>query len=178
MSLAVVAPLTQPTSWWGHLVAIVCGRDGSFLLLSRVTQMGNGFALSVVLIKEFGLARVGTYTVAAVAIAALSLLCSVGLPYSLPREPLTNQERNTVAAWWALLLIPIVLLTVVPFGLVMARRPGEWIEIALFACGGYFFGQTNVLNTLLLLQRRTSWMIVPPIVNTAGIIAGLFLQQT
>lgn len=162
----------------GNLIESLIGRDGAFLLFSRVLQMGNGFALSLVLIKKFGLAAVGTYTVAAVTISGLSLLCSVGLPYSLPHEPMKDPERNSVAALWAVLLLPLVACVVIPFAWLMARRPGEWIEITLFAYGGYFFGQINVLNTLLLLQRRADQMLLAPLLNSIGIVAGLFLSRS
>ena len=159
---------------WSSPIDSVMGRDGASLLLSRVLQMANGFALSLVLIKKFGLAGVGTYTVAAVATSALSMLCSVGLPYSLPRESIRDPERNSVAGLWAVLLLPLVGVVAIAFGCLMARRPGEWIEIALFACGGYFLGQINVLNTLLLLQRCIDRMLIVPLFTFAGIVMGLF----
>ena len=175
MSMTVAVSLTRPKIWWDHVVASLLGRDGFLLLLSRMIQLGNGFILSVILVREFGLASVGTYTIATVAVSILSLLCGLGLPYSLPREPLLEEERNTVAASWAALMFPIALVVVLPFSRVMARHPGEWRDIALFAVGGYFFGQMNVLNVLLILQKRTRWAIMPPLVNTAGMIVGVFV---
>jgi len=148
-------------------------RDSFLLLLSRLLQMGSSFALSVVLLRRFGLSSVGTYTAAAVAISPLSLLCGLGLPYTLPRENLSQPQRHTLVAGSAFLLLPAVLLVVVLFGWCMARQPGEWIEIALFACGGYFFGQANVFNTLLVLERRPAWSLVPPVAGFAGILLGL-----
>jgi O-antigen/teichoic acid export membrane protein len=141
-------------------------------------QMGNGFILSVILVRRFGLASVGTYTIAAVAVSVLALLCGLGLPYSLPHERMSVGERNTVAACWALLMLPTALLIVMPFGRMMARHPGEWLEIALFAYGGYFFAQMNVLNVLLLLQQRARWAIVPPLVNVAGMVVGVLLGRS
>jgi O-antigen/teichoic acid export membrane protein len=175
---SMLLTLAWPATPWSNPIESVMDREGAFLLLSRVLQMGNGFALSLVLIRKFGLAGVGTYTVAAVATAALSWLCSAGLPYSLPREPIRDHERNSVAVLWAVLLLPLAALVAVPFGWLMARRPSEWIEIALFACGGYFFGQINVLNTLLLLQRRIDRMLLVPVVTFAGIVLGFFLSRS
>lgn len=154
----------------GGIISALLPKDGIILLLGRIIQMVNGFALSILLIQLFGLAKVGTYTVASVAIAALALLCSAGLQFSLPREPLSNEQRNTVALAWSLGLIPGLFASVAVFGFVMAKLPGEWIEIALFSLGGYFFGQMNVLNTLLLLQKRVKWTIIPPLINSLGLV--------
>lgn len=175
MSLAAVS--LRGKIWWDRLVGAFLGRDGLFLLIARILHAGNGFILSVILIREFGLAAVGTYTIAVVAVVALSLLCGSGLNYSLPREPLATEEKNTVALGWALLMIPVTPLAAIPFGLLMAHHPREWLEISLFACGGYFFGQSSLLNTLLVLQKRTRWAIAPPLANTAGLLVGMLLSR-
>ena len=38
--------------------------DALWLLVGRFAQMGNGFLLSIVLVRQFGLASAGTYTIA------------------------------------------------------------------------------------------------------------------
>ena len=156
--------------WWVGLISTLPPKNGILLLLGRVIQMVNGFALSVLLVRVFGLSKVGTYTVAAVAIAVLSLLCSAGLQYSLPRAPLSNEQRNTLALVLGLCLIPVVFAATAVFGFVMAKHSGEWIEIALFASGGYFFGQMNLLNMLLLMQDRVQWTIMPSLINSLGLV--------
>jgi O-antigen/teichoic acid export membrane protein len=160
------------------LLATPTGRDSLLLLLARVIQMANGFALSVLLVRIFGLGTVGTYTVATIAMAALSQISAAGLNYLLPREDLSNQERNFVALWWAACFIAPVCLLVPLYGAVMARVPGEWLEITLFAWSGYFFGQTNVLNTLLLLDNNTRWSILPPVTNAVGILTAALTADT
>lgn len=178
MTMAPGTVLKSPGTWWTGLTARILGRDGSLLLLARMVQMANGFILSVLLVRMFGLPAVGTYTIAAVAISALSLLCALGLPYSLPRETLSERERNTVAACWAVLIFPVAVLGVMLFAWAMARHPGEWMEITLFGLGGYFFGQTNVLNVLFVLQQRTRQAIVPPVMASAGMIAGIVFSKS
>ena len=154
------------------------GRNSLLLLLARVIQMANGFVLSIILVKLFGLHEVGTYTVATVAMSSLSLICGAGLNYSLPREHLSNQERNTVALWCAVYLIVPSSTIVAVYAVVMAHHTNEIFEIALFALGGYFFGQTNVLNTLLLLNNRIHWSIFTPLMNSVGMLIAALMTDT
>ncbi len=148
--------------------------DGALLLAGRLIHMANGFAISVLLLRMFGLSSVGTYAVAGVAVAMLSLLCGAGLQYALPRGALSNEQQNTVAALLGVALIPPVLIATALFGIVMARGSGEWQTIAVFACGGYFFGQVTVLNTLLLLQHRMRWTLVPALAGVVGTAVAAF----
>ena len=160
------------------LLTTTKGRDSLLLLLARLIQMANGFMLSILLLRLYGLDKVGSYTVAVIAVAALSQLCSAGLHYSLPREHLSNQECNSVALWWAVYLAAPVCFLVPVYGVVMARLPGEWPVITLFAWGGYFLGQANVLNTLLLLDNKTRWSVLPPVVNAVGMLAAALMTDT
>lgn len=177
----MIRPAFTHYSWEARLKAASqggSGQDAFLVLLSRVVQMANGFALSVVIVRRFGLPEVGAYTVAAALASLLSLVCSAGLQYSLPREALSSEERNTIAAWWSLLLLPLVALSVAPFGIAMSHRPGEWAEIALFATGGYFFAQSNVLTALLIMQHRAAWVLAPAAAATAGTILSAFFGRT
>jgi hypothetical protein len=53
----------------------------------------------------------------------------------------------------------------------------SWV-IALFATGGYFFAQANVLTTLLILQQRIRWCISPPLTGFLGILCGVWFAES
>src|SRR2546430_1806524 len=72
-------------------------RSGAILLVGRLVQLGSGFLLSIVLVRLFGFAAAGTYAVAGVMITLITLVCTAGLQYSLPRESLSSTQRNGVA---------------------------------------------------------------------------------
>lgn len=154
------------------------GSDGAVLLLGRIILLGNAFLISVYLVKKFGLGAVGTYTLANVAVTLLSLFCALGLNYSLPRESLTNLQKNTVALVWSGLLAPISLALIVAYAAMMAQHPLEVWEISLFATAGFFFGITNVANTLFIMQNRTYLSLIFPVAHTVGLLLGMIYAQT
>ncbi len=154
------------------------GSDGAVLLLGRVILLGNALLISIYLIKKFGLGAVGTYTLANVAVTALSLFCGLGLNYSLPRESLTDLQRNTVALAWSSLLAPVSLALIVAYALVMGEHRQEVWEISLFATAGFFCGITNVANTLFIMQNRAYLSLIFPVVHTVGLLLGLIYSQT
>jgi len=154
------------------------GSDGAVLLLGRIILLGNAFIISIYLLKKFGLGAVGTYTLANVAVVSLSLFCGLGLNYSLPRESLTNLQRNTVALVWSGLLAPISLALIVAYAVIMAQHRLEVWEISLFATAGFFCGITNVANTLFIMQNRTYLSLIFPLVHTVGLLLGMIYSQT
>ena len=154
------------------------GSDGAVLLFGRIILLGNAFLISVYLVKKFGLGAVGTYTLANVAVTLLSLFCALGLNYSLPRESLTNLQKNTVALVWSGLLAPISLALIVAYAALMAQHPLEVWEISLFATAGFFCGITNVANTLFIMQNRTYLSLIFPVAHTVGLLLGMIYSQT
>ena len=152
--------------------------EAGLLLWGRVILMGNAFLVSIFLIKKFGLAAVGTYTLANVAVTFLSLSCGFGLNYSLPRESMTNPQRNTVTLVWSGLVAPVSLLLIIAYAWIMAENRQEILEISLFATAGFFVALTNVANTLYLLQKRIHLSLIFPIVHTAGLLVGMIFSRT
>lgn len=154
------------------------GSDGAVLLFGRIILLGNGFIISIFLLKKFGLGAVGTYTIAMVAVTSLSMFCGLGLNYSLPRESLTTLQRNTVALVWSGLLAPISLALIVVYAGVMGQHRLEVWEITLFATAGLFAGFSNVTNTLLLMENRTYLSLIFPVVQTVGLLLGIIYCRT
>ena len=154
------------------------GSDGAVLLLGRTILLANAFLISVYLVKKFGLGAVGTYTLANVAVTLLALFCALGLNYSLPRESLTNLQRNTVALVWSGLLAPISLALIVAYAALMAQHRLEFWEISLFATAGFFCGITNVANTLFIMQNRVYLSLIFPLAHTVGLLLGMIYAQT
>lgn len=170
-------PYESLKKFCGHYMALL-GIDGTLLLLGRVILLGNAFLISIYLVKKFGLAEVGIYTIANVAVTCLSLLCGLGLNYSLPRESLSNPQRNTVMLAWSGFLAPATLLFIAAYAWVMAANHQEILEISLFATAGFFFAITNVTNTLLVMQERISLCLIFPILNTIGLLVGMIFSAT
>lgn len=147
-------------------------------MLGRFILLVNAFFLSIFLVRKFGLSAVGTYTIANVAVTFLALFCELGLSYSLPRESLTNAQRNMVVLAWTLILIPPAAMSIGLYSWLMAATQIEFWEIALFATGGFFAGITNLTNILFLFQNRTQFSLVFPVCNTLGILAGVCLANS
>jgi O-antigen/teichoic acid export membrane protein len=150
-------------------------RATSIVIFVRVLQSSNGFLLSILLVRRFGLAAAGNYALAAVAIATLSIICTFGLPFSFGRSSDRIAEKNTVGTAAIVLLVPASLPSIALYGYVVGRDVPEAVAIALFAVGGCFFAQTNILNALLVLQGRLRLSLFPALFNTVGIVgaAGL-----
>jgi O-antigen/teichoic acid export membrane protein len=160
-----------------HYLALL-GTDGTLLLLGRGILLADAFLISIYLVKKFGLAEVGIYTIANVAVTCLALLCGLGLNYSLPREALSNPQRNTVLLAWSGFLVPATLLLIATYAWVMAKNHQEILEISLFATAGFFFAITNVTNTLLVMQERINLSLIFPVINTIGLVAGIIFSKT
>ncbi len=154
------------------------GKDGGTILFSRIIQMGNAFLVSIFLVKKFGLHAMGTFTVSSIAIMFLSLLCALGLNYSLPHEDLKHAERNTIALILTFMAFPLTVLVLYLYALIMAHRSGEVFEIVLFGLSGFFFAQANVLNTLLLLEKKIKYAVGPPLLTTVGIVSGIIFSDS
>jgi O-antigen/teichoic acid export membrane protein len=156
----------------------ITGKDGAWFLLGKIILLGNAFLISVFLVKKFGLNAVGTYTIANVAITFLSIFCGLGLNYSLPREQLSNQERNTITLVLEVLLIPVTAIIIGIYSWIMASSNQELWEIAFFSSGGFFFALVNQINTLFILQDRTHLTLIFPLIYSVGVISGMLFSST
>jgi O-antigen/teichoic acid export membrane protein len=146
------------------------GRGASLVLVARMLQNANGFLLSVVIVRRFGLAGAGTMTVATVATVVIALLGSFGLTYVFARMEEPLPVKNAVGFTAALLVVPLSLPFVVLLGLVAGKSNEEAAVIALLSLGGPFFAQANIVNALQVLQGRVSHSIIAPAANLMGLI--------
>jgi O-antigen/teichoic acid export membrane protein len=153
------------------------GSDGAYLLAGRLLQLANGFATTVVIVRMFGLAGAGSFTLAMAAVIPLTQLCALGLPSSLPRSALGPAARNTVGLTATLLCLPPAACLILAFGLAFALDPAEALVVMAFASAGYFLAQANVATTLLLLAGRTRWALLAPVCGSFGIGLGALLAD-
>lgn len=179
------------SSWQARLINLIRA-DGSLLLAARLVQLVNGFAITVILVRAFGLASAGTYAVASVAVVVCSLVCALGLNGSLPRSLRgvraapdddasslrSTGQANFVALVLILAALPVSLAGLFAYSAVMAHSVTEMWEILIFGASGYLLAQLNVGNTMLILQRRVWLCVMPPLLNTLGIAAGWLLADT
>jgi O-antigen/teichoic acid export membrane protein len=153
-------------------------RETSFVLLARLLQSGNGFVLSIVLVRLFGLAAVGTFALSGVLVASLAVICTFGLPFSLARSHASVEDKNALGCAAGMLMIPLALPAIAACAYLLGRDGDERMVIAWFACGGLFFAQVSTINALLVLQRRASLSVLPQIYSGAGIVAGALWSKT
>jgi hypothetical protein len=152
------------------------GHDAGLVLAGRVLHNLNGFALSILLVHKTGLAGVGTFTVASVAVALVTLFCGLGLVHALPREEGSRSQKNTFALLASLIALLLGFPLVAVYGAALGQDANEALAITLFAVGGFYFAQINILTTLLLLQNRPLLTLVPPTIGALGIVAMLWLD--
>jgi glycosyltransferase involved in cell wall biosynthesis/O-antigen/teichoic acid export membrane protein len=146
------------------------GHAAGLVLLARVLQNLNGFLLSVLIVRRFGLEGAGTLAIATVAIVALALLGTFGLPYTLARLEIDARQRNTLGLFTCVAMVPLSLPLVGVLGLMAGRSPKEALVIALLALGGPFFAQTNITNALQVLQNKAGNGVIPPTGNLVGLL--------
>ena len=152
--------------------------DAGLLLLARLMQNANGFLLSVVLVRQFGLAAAGTATLATVAVTVLALLGSFGLPFSLARDDGSIAQRNTVGLAASALAVPLAAPAIVLYAWLVAHDAYEAAAVGLLSLGGLFFAQSNILTALLLLQGRARLAALPPFANLAGLCIAALATTT
>ena len=151
------------------------GRDAGLVLFGRVLQNINGFLLSVLIVRRFGLAAAGTLAVATIATVIIALLGTFGLIYVFARSDAPTPVKNGLGFTAALLVVPLGLPFVVALGLVAGHNLEEAAVIAALSLGGCFFAQTNIANALQVIQGRAKESIIPPAANFVGLmVAGSF----
>ncbi len=144
-------------------------RAAMLVLLARVLQNFNGFLLSVLLVRNFGLAAAGTLAMATVGVVVLALLGTFGLIYTLPRIAVPLAQRTTLGFLAALASVPLSLPAIVLLGVCTGVSAQEASAIILFALGGTFFAQCNIANALQVLHGRPEQTVIQPVANLIGL---------
>lgn len=142
------------------------------VLLARVLQCANGFLLSIILVRQYGLAAAGTYALSSVAIGSLAILCTFGLPYSLARSQAPISERNALGAAAGLVMAPLALPFIALYALSLGSDIDEAAIIGAFALSGLFFAQTAIFNALVVLQNRAALSVLPQAFSALTLLAG------
>jgi len=148
------------------------GGATNLILAARVLQNVNGFLLSVLIVRHFGLDAAGTMAVATIPIVIIALLGTFGLTYTLAQTSLPVPQRNTLGFVSGLFLIPLTLLALVPFAVAVGHSATEMLAIVLLGMAGPFFAHTNITGALQVLKARAAEAILLPIGNLAGLIVG------
>jgi O-antigen/teichoic acid export membrane protein len=151
------------------------GREAGLVLFGRVLQNINGFMLSVLIVRRFGLPAAGTLAVATVATVIVAIVGTFGLTYVFARSDEPTAVKNALGFTAALIVVPLSLPFIVALGLIAGHSLEEAAVIAVLSLGGCFFAQTNLANSLQVLQARAEQSIIPPAANFIGLIAaGVF----
>jgi len=151
------------------------GREAGLVLIARVLQNFNGFLLSVLIVRRFGLAAVGTMTVSTIAIVIIALLGTFGFTYIFARMDAPIRVKNALGYTAALAVIPLSLPFIILLGVLTGKDAEEVGVIAIMSLGGAFFAQGNLAGALQILQGKASDAIIPPLANTLGlVVAAIF----
>lgn len=154
------------------------GREAGLVLAARVLQNVNGFLLSVLIVRRFGLPAAGTLAVATVATVVIAIVGTFGLVYVFARTDTPEGEKNALGLMAAWVILPLSLPFVIALGLIAGRNPEEAAVIAVLSMGGPFFAQANVANALQVLHGRAWQSIIPPTANFIGLIAAAAFGST
>ncbi len=148
--------------------AVPEGRGALPLLVARVLQLGNAFAVSVAVVWAYGLDSAGALALAALPAAVGSLVIGFGLPSALPRAALPEAQKATLGLTSSCLLMVLVAPLIWGYAILLARSAEEAVAIAALAGAGALLGQLNVLQTLYVLQGRQAWAPLVPALHLAG----------
>lgn len=153
------------------------GGDAAIILFARILQNFNGFFLSIIIVRKFGLAAAGSMTIATIATVVLGTLCTFGLPYIFAREEADARVRNTVGlmAWFGAIFVSVP--ASIALGFATGQDLTEAIVIFLLSLAGPFFAQTNIANAILVLERKTRLIVYAPLGNLAGLVLGYFFAS-
>ena len=154
------------------------GSDAGLALLARILQNANGFLLSVIIVRRFGMAAAGTMAIATVSSALVGLLGALGLPYVFARSKEPVPVLNGIGLAAAIVVVPLSLPFIGFLGSVWGRTWSECLVIVFLAMGGPFFAQVNILTSLQVLQGRTAHAIIPGAANLLGLVIGAWLGST
>jgi O-antigen/teichoic acid export membrane protein len=173
----IVGPLTKLQARARNLSHLF-GREASLVLIARVLQNANGFLLSVVIVRRFGLPAAGTLTIATIATVIIALLGTFGLTYVFARMDAPIRVKNALGFSAALVVVPLSM----PFIILLAAAAGqnreEMMVIALLSLGGPFFAQGNLVSSLQVLQGKASQSIIAPLANSLGLIVAALFGST
>ena len=167
------SPLLTLSLGWDRArqIARSYGREAGLVLSGRILQNVNGFLLSVLIVRRFGLAAAGTLAVATVATVIIAIVGTFGLTYVFARSDAPIQVKNGLGFFAALAIVPFSLPFIIALGLIAGHSPEEAATITILSLGGCFFAQTNIANALQVLQGRARELIIPPAANLVGLIA-------
>ena len=161
-----------------HLAKLWSEQSAGVVFSARLLNSINSFLLSVVLVRSFGLAAVGDFTIASVASAFIFIVGGAGLPAYLARAPLSPAQRNMVGMLTSLFLLPMALPLTVAYGMALRTNREEAMVIALFALAGAFLAAYNIVSALFILEKRTHLLAIVPVANLFGILVAAFAAQT
>jgi O-antigen/teichoic acid export membrane protein len=150
----------------------------NLIFAARVLQNANGFLLSVLIVRRFGLGAAGTLTLATVPTVIIAVVGTLGLTYTLAQTALPIPQRNMIGFASSLVLIPLALICLAAFAAVSGHSPTEVIAIILLGMGGPFFAQSNIASALQVLQGRAGEAILPPLGNLVGLIVGASIAHS
>lgn len=140
----------------------------SALLIARLLQFANAFAVSILVIWRYGLDSAGSLALAAIPATLGAHLVCFGLPSALPRMSLSNGQRAMLglisSTGFALLLLPVIAL----FAVLMAHSPAEAIAIGAIAFSGAWVGQATVTQILYILQGKNQFAPLVPGIHLIG----------
>lgn len=147
------------------------GRGATLLLTGRGIQMLNSFAWSVVLLRRFGLATVGTFALGFVAVTVLSTVSPIGLPSFLPQVRQSHPRLCFAGLLLQLAVLPFTIISMLIYARLLAQNPAEIEMIFWVGLSGMAISFSNTGLMLSIMSRRFYPAAIAPLCETAGIVA-------
>ncbi len=140
-------------------------------------QNANGFVLSVIIVKNFGLAAAGSLTIASIGTTVLATMCAFGLPFVFARLGTEARAQNSVGLLCSVAGVVVAVPPCLGLGLLFGKDPAEAAVVFLLSLGGAYFAVTSIASALLLVQNRGADVILSPLGNSIGLALGGLLAD-
>ena len=162
-----------------HIYRVIGGfcTESGAVFAARLLQNANGFVLSIMLTRKFGLQAVGTLTISSSATVVLGTLCTFGLPFVFAHAKHSMCMRNMIGLVMSCAAILLSVPVCIAFGMIFGTDRSDAIAIIFLSMAGPFFAQTAIANALLVLQSGAGHVLWSPLGNLIGLIAGYVLTD-
>ena len=151
-------------------------QDSVLMFLARAADSANGFLLSMMIVRLFGLPGAGTYSIASIAVTAYALFGTFGITYLFAKSANPIAQLNTLGLCVSILIIPLSIPFSYLLGWAASSVEEEVMTIILLSYGGIFFAHTKILTALQVLQGRVSEGLILPLSSFFGIIFATYFS--
>jgi O-antigen/teichoic acid export membrane protein len=153
-------------------------QGAAVLLAGRVVQLINALALSIVILRRFGLEMVGTFAIGFIALTFVTALSPMGLPSHLPHLHASHSKLSYSALVIQLGAYPFFAVLLYLYARLEGRSSLETTTIFLVALGGLLIGASNTGMMLSIMRGKFYPGLLSPLCESAGILSGAIMAES